>query len=44
MSRKVKFIDEAGVEQEMTLRADIARLIDQDTRLTDDDGIFFQRQ
>lgn len=44
MSRKVKFIDEAGVEQEITLRADIARLIDQDTRLTDDDGIFFQRQ
>ena len=44
MPRKVKFIDEAGVEQEITLRADIARLIDQDTRLTDDDGIFFQRQ
>ena len=44
MSRKVKFIDEAGVEQEITLRADIVRMIDSDVRLTDDDGVFFQRQ
>ena len=44
MSRKVKFKDEAGVEHEIILRADIARLVDQDTRLTDDDGVFFQRQ
>ena len=45
MSRTVKFYDAAeGKVIDITLRADIARLIDQDTRLTDDDGVFFQRQ
>ncbi|UOT58037.1 major head protein [Aeromonas phage ZPAH14] len=45
MSRTVKFFDAAeGKEIEVVLRADIARLVDQDTRLTDSDGVFFQRQ
>ncbi len=45
MSRTVKFFDAAlGKEVEVVLRADIARLVDQDVRLTDNDGIFFQRQ
>ncbi|QWY14090.1 major capsid protein [Aeromonas phage pAh6.2TG] len=45
MSRTVKFFDAAqGKEVEVVLRADIARLIDQDVRLTDSDGVFFQRQ
>ncbi|MGL5015974.1 MAG: major capsid family protein [Bacteroidales bacterium] len=42
--RTVKFKDAAGVEQEVVLRADIARLVDSDARLTDSDGVFFQRQ
>ena len=45
MSRTVKFFDAAqGKEVEVVLRSDIARLVDQDTRLTDSDGVFFQRQ
>lgn len=45
MTRKVKFFDAAlNQEVEVELRADIARLVDQDVRLTDSDGVFFQRQ
>lgn len=44
MLRKVKMQDESGAVVEVELRADIARLVDADTRLNDSDGIFFQRQ
>jgi len=44
MKRLVKFVDEAGVEQEVELRADIAKLVDSVESMNDSDGLFFQRQ
>lgn len=42
----IQLKDSAGrvTEETVVLRADIARLVDADVRLTDDDGVFFQRQ
>ena len=44
MLRKVKFIDEQGVEQEVELRHDIQKLVDSVENMNDSDGLFFQRQ
>jgi hypothetical protein len=44
MPRLVKFTDEKGETQEVELRADIARLVDQVETMNDSDGVFFQRQ
>lgn len=43
-NRVVKFKDAKGVEQEVTLSDKVNSLMDQDSRLTDSDGLFFQRQ
>lgn len=42
--RKVNFKDENGVVSEVELGDAMERLVDQDVRLSDDSGVFFQRQ
>lgn len=45
MARKVKLHDAQGqVKEEVELTASMERLVDSDVRLSDTDGVFFQRQ